>query len=73
MPKVHFTTVTEVEMDEYNPLDIAEMGKTIAQAGKTDIEGVCQFATVLSVKAMPMLEEIDCLKEKEEIEGLGNE
>ena len=67
MTKVRFTTVTEVNMDEFNPQDIADMGKSIAQAGKTDIEGVCQGATVLSVKAIAVLPEIDCLEEAEEL------
>lgn len=61
MPKVQFTTVTEVEMDEYNPTDIKEMGKSISQAGQNDVSSICQSVEVVSVTAKPILEEIDCL------------
>ena len=68
MTRVKFTTVTEVEMDEFNPSDIAEMGKSIGAAGKLDIEGITLNSTVVSVKAMPILEEIDCLEEVETLQ-----
>lgn len=71
MTKVQFTTVTEVEMDDYNPSDIIEMGKSIAQAGKSDIEGICQSSNVVSVKALPIPDEIDCLEDnKPEVSGV---
>lgn len=65
MTKVRFTTVTEVLMDEFSQVDIIEMGNNIGSAGKNDIEGVCQGVEVLSIKAMPVIEEIDCLAVEE--------
>ena len=67
MTKVLFTTVTEVTMDEFNQEDIIEMGTSISIGGKKDIEGICQSANVLSIKAQPVLDEIDCMVEKDEI------
>lgn len=66
MTKVRFTTVTEVDMDEFNERDIKEMGKSIGQAGVNDVSGVCQGASLVSVKADPVLSTIDCLDEDEE-------
>ena len=67
MTTVRFTTVTEVVMDEFNQEDIIEMGTSISIGGKKDIEGICQSSKVLSIKALPVLDEINCMVEKEEV------
>lgn len=61
MTTVRFTTVTEVLMDEFSVADITDMGRSIALAGKRDVEGICQSSNVISVKAVPVMDEIDCL------------
>ena len=65
MTKVRFTIVHEVEMDEYNQEDIIDMGTSISIGGKKDIEGICQSSRIMSIKALPVLPEIDCMVEKE--------
>jgi len=65
---VEITTVTRIEMDEFNKDSIKDAGTNIANGGINDVGGIYQDVKLLSVKAMPIMDEIDCLEEDPQIQ-----
>jgi len=61
MPKVKFTTVHEIEMDENNEQDIREIASQISKGALANVEDIVQGITVKSLKA-EFVQEIDCLE-----------
>lgn len=65
MPKVNFTVVHSVEMDEHDTQDIKEIANQLAKGAVANVESIVQEVSTSSIKA-EFIKTIDCMEVTEQ-------